>query len=176
MDQKVASITFMMRGAWVRRYHTEPRIQEETVGHHSHGVAAILIILYPDASTNLLKAAIVHDLEEKMTGDMPAPAKREMGVRQVFEEYGQRLRRAAGLAIPPLTEMEEVMLKFADCLHGALSSLREMEIGNRYASEPFHNFVKYMNAMRPKLGPMELGLIHWVCHQAMKCDWAEDGR
>ena len=58
-------LEFILAGTEVTRYHTVRTLVQETVGHHSHGVAMLCLFLAPDASANLLKAALVHDLAEQ---------------------------------------------------------------------------------------------------------------
>ena len=70
------TLEFIATGAEVTRYHTVFTINKETVGHHSHGVAMMVLMIKPDASASLLKAALCHDLSEQVVGDIPSPAKR----------------------------------------------------------------------------------------------------
>ena len=74
------TLEFLLAGAEVLRYHTVQTLQRETVGHHSHGVACLVLLLDPQASARLLRAALLHDLAEQCTGDIPSAAKREYGI------------------------------------------------------------------------------------------------
>lgn len=69
------SLEFMWRGGYTTRYHTERTLREDTVGHHSFNVAAIVMYVRPDASAALLRAALLHDVAEHVLGDIPAPVK-----------------------------------------------------------------------------------------------------
>jgi 5'-deoxynucleotidase YfbR-like HD superfamily hydrolase len=166
MTGKIEAIQFAFEGGLVHRYHTIFRIREESVGLHSHGVAAIISILHADCSANLLKACIFHDLEEKVTGDMPADAKRKMQLRNIFKEYGKDVIKNAGIDMPPLTEWEEIRLKYADYIQGCLSCIYEMKAGNTHVSVPLKNFISYLNDMRPFLEKEEIQILDWICWQA----------
>jgi 5'-deoxynucleotidase YfbR-like HD superfamily hydrolase len=136
----------------VRRFHTTHRIQEETVGHHSANVCAILLRLQPDVSRSLLVAALFHDVAEVYTGDVPAPFKWDNphmaeGLKQGELDYFKRHK------IPAPTEWEEMhdedlaLLKLADMLELVLSSMEEINRGNLYAAELVANGQDYIEAM-----------------------------
>ncbi len=135
-------INFLRVGADVKRFHTLFTIQQETVGHHSHGVALICLLLEPRASVQLLTAALLHDLSEQATGDIPSPAKRLCGVAQQVTTLENQVMAEAGFVMPHLYIHEERVLKLADIAHGALFCKREMRLGN---SEMSHVFANYMN-------------------------------
>ena len=66
------TLDFILNGSEVKRFHTLTTHQLETVGHHSHGVACLTLMLNPDASRELIIAALFHDLAEQHTGDVDA--------------------------------------------------------------------------------------------------------
>lgn len=141
------AIGFIVGGGEVRRYHTMFTIQQETVGHHSHAVACLVLLLNPEARRELLMAALYHDLAEQHTGDIPSPAKREYGIGEQVADLEMRLINAAGLTWPDLYESEERVLKLADLAHGALSCAREMSLGNRRMEAVFNRFMGYAKNM-----------------------------
>lgn len=59
------------------RYHAHPFMAKhgQTNADHSWGVVMLIIMLHPDPSVNLLKAAATHDIAERWVGDMPGPFK-----------------------------------------------------------------------------------------------------
>jgi 5'-deoxynucleotidase YfbR-like HD superfamily hydrolase len=142
------SIKFITGGSEVNRYHTMFTIQKETVGHHSHGVACLVLALNPDASRELLISALYHDLAEQHTGDIPSPAKRDYGIGDQVSELEERLVKSAGLHWPTLSEAEKRVLKLADLAHGALFCLREMSLGNQRMVEVYERFINYAVQMR----------------------------
>jgi 5'-deoxynucleotidase YfbR-like HD superfamily hydrolase len=147
------SILYLMRGAAVQRYHASPTLIPETVGHHSHGVATLLNLIYPDASKELLVAGLHHDLAEQYTGDIPAPAKREMGIRDAVQKYESEKNAAAGFPDPVLTPEDLWRLKFIDSAHGALFCLEELECGNRRMWDTFRVYMSYLSELLERKGP-----------------------
>lgn len=150
------TLEFVQAGADVKRFHTRLTLQNETVGHHSHGVAMLCLILNPFASHSLLKAALIHDLAEHITGDLPSPAKREYGIGEQVSALEERLLVSVNLVPPYLLEVEERTLKLADIFQGMLFCAREISLGNSRMREVFDNYVSYANKMSPVGKELEL--------------------
>lgn len=131
-------------------------LREETVGHHSHGVAMLCVLLCPSVSADLLKAALMHDLAEQITGDIPSPAKREYYHGGNFDELERRLINESGLKFPSLTDYEKRILKLADIAHGALFCVRELELGNRRMRTVLRRYQQYAESMQLSLHELEL--------------------
>jgi 5'-deoxynucleotidase YfbR-like HD superfamily hydrolase len=53
-------------------------IGEQTVGAHSFGVLSLLLILHPNPTLTLIKAAAWHDMAEQEIGDVPSPVLRRV--------------------------------------------------------------------------------------------------
>lgn len=141
------TLDFITAGAEVVRYHTVTTLQRETVGHHSHGVACLVLLLEPEAPRSLLMAALFHDLAEHQTGDIPSPAKREYGIGEQVDRLERRLMQEAGIAYPALGSQDARTLKLADIAHGALFCLREMSLGNRRMSLVYDRYMSYAHQM-----------------------------
>ena len=137
------NICMVRRFGGTRRFHAERFVgPPETVFHHSASVALILMMTEPERCTaNLLKAAICHDLEEGLTGDIPAPAKWASG--NVFEELEHRIREFYKIPHPELTEEELQLLKAADFLDCSLTCLDQRMMGNRFIDNVFENLDRY---------------------------------
>ena len=134
-------------GLAVRRFHTSPRIQTETNGHHSANVAAIILRIDPECRRELLIAALIHDVAEVYTGDVPAPFKWENpNAKQSLADGEYAYFYKHGIPNPDelLTPEEEQLLKFADMLDLVLSSLEELGRGNRYARQLIENGQRYL--------------------------------
>jgi 5'-deoxynucleotidase YfbR-like HD superfamily hydrolase len=140
-------LEFMFNGAAVKRYHTVNTLMSETVGHHSHGVAMICYILDPECRKYVLEAALLHDLAEHITGDIPAPAKRQYGIGDQVNELEGRLLNSAELSIPILTNEEKRTLKLADIAQGAMFCANEMRMGNMMMSDVFDRYLRYAEDM-----------------------------
>jgi hypothetical protein len=98
----------------VARYHTTYGINQ-SLADHQWGVAAFILRHNPDASRNLIVAALFHDGPEFIAGDCPGPSKR------FFPEHARsqaNIERLAGIIMgfptPPLTKEEGLWLKLAD--------------------------------------------------------------
>lgn len=142
------TLEFIMAGSEVKRYHTVTTLREETVGHHSHGVAMLCMVLTDyKASAQLLESALMHDLAEAVTGDIPSPAKREYGIGDQVSALEFRLLRDAGLPVYALNQTEERILKLADIAQGALFCLREISMGNSKMRIVLDRYMAYADSM-----------------------------
>jgi 5'-deoxynucleotidase YfbR-like HD superfamily hydrolase len=165
-------LNFMWRGGYTERYHTWPTLLKDTVGHHSYNVACIIMHLRPDCSVALLKAALLHDVAEHRTGDMPAPIKRalpdyielekqhdlvagaravivgSMSFRQVYGDYEILVAAASGVSIDQSLSPEETwVLKLADSMDGMRFCIQERRMGNQGIAEVFENFRGYVGEL-----------------------------
>lgn len=142
---EMRDIDFMWNGGETRRYHGFRMLMEDTVGHHSFNVACIIMKVRPNASVQLLRAALKHDIAEHKVGDMPAPSKRAapdypagsaapetVTFRDWFGMYESATAMEHGVQIDEdLTDEERWVLKFADSLDGMRFCINEMLLGNR---------------------------------------------
>ncbi len=141
-------LEFITRGAEVRRYHTVNTLVTETVGHHSHGVALICLLLDPGCSRQLLVSALAHDLAEQRVGDIPSPSKRALGFADKLEALEDEiLAQELGALWLPLTSVERRILKLADIAQGALKCLREMEMGNSCMRIVYERYMSYAEGL-----------------------------
>lgn len=149
-------LQFISEGGSVIRYHTRPGIKPDTDAHHSHGVAMLCSILAGSsgetgctlASVNLLMAALTHDLAEQKVGDMSAPAKRALGIRDLLQDFESDELKAYWLDYNQhLTEDEAVILKLADCFDGMLYCCRELALGNRNALLIWRRYCTYVTSI-----------------------------
>jgi 5'-deoxynucleotidase YfbR-like HD superfamily hydrolase len=130
-------------GAHTRRFHTVNTIQNNSVGHHSFGVALLcFLIAGGNPSKQLLMAALTHDIGEQFTGDMPAPAKRAMGIRESFGAVEEEALNALGLSFPT-DQNDTYILKLADALDGMLFCITERTLGNVGIERAYNNFRGY---------------------------------
>jgi 5'-deoxynucleotidase YfbR-like HD superfamily hydrolase len=140
-------INFLLAGANVRRYHTVNTIATETVGHHSHQVAALVFLLDEHPSVDLVYSALTHDLAEHVTGDVPAPSKREFGISDQFNRLEEKLLQSSGWNGNTLDPQDARTLKLADIAQGALFCVEEMQRGNRLMKVVFDRYIGYAESM-----------------------------
>lgn len=117
-------------GTMVKRFHTMPMVQENTVGQHSHGVAMLCWLIAGAPSATLLMAALSHDLAEQYVGDVPSPSKKALGVGKALGDIEDSLLATVGMSFE-VSEEEAIILKLADCFDGMLTCARERMLGNR---------------------------------------------
>lgn len=140
-------LNFFIDGSKVKRYHTVETLKEETVGHHSHGVAMLCIFLAGEPSAELLKAALLHDLAEHQLGDIPSPAKRAYGIGEQVSHLEDQLMQSVGLPMPILTPAEARTLKLADIAQGALFCANEVMLGNVRMGKVLDRYMSYAEDM-----------------------------
>ena len=141
-------INEIRKGMAVKRFHTSTRLQEETVGHHSANVCAIILRLNPKCSKNLLVRALMHDVPEAYTGDTPATFKWDNPSAKVAIESGERLYiNNTGIPNPPISPADTILLKTADMVDLVLSCVEESNRGNKYAIEIARNGIQYLKDM-----------------------------
>lgn len=111
----------IFKSGFVRRWHSNWELADTTdrIAEHGARVARILMAWHPEPSFDLIRAALIHDDGESVTGDMSAPAKRLNPViaaeleaiegRAVLNLWGRG-------AYSRLSESELEWLKFADRL------------------------------------------------------------
>ena len=144
-------ILFLRKGAETERFHTVRRIHSETVGHHSFGVAWFCILLHPvQPSSDLLIAALSHDVAEHEVGDLPAPTKRQLHLREAFAQIENSFILQMSLPNPKLNEEEQRILQFADVFDGMMSCVRERQFGNQTIEICYRNFSSYAEELNPQ--------------------------
>lgn len=106
-----------------QRFHSNPHLAHigQTNAEHCHGVASIIALLHPEASANLLRAALWHDAGERWAGDLPSPFKEDFpDIARQHRWAEQRLALRAAPLEPMLSPNEEAWLKLADALEAVL--------------------------------------------------------
>lgn len=117
----------------VKRYHQFRLLHEETVAEHSFNVVNLVLILTNGtASAALLVAAITHDMGEYVSGDIPAPVKRGLGIdaQAILEILENTGLSSIHHNLAPITTEETFTLKVADYLDGLLKCREEIRLGN----------------------------------------------
>jgi 5'-deoxynucleotidase YfbR-like HD superfamily hydrolase len=144
------------RAALVKRWHTWPVLREQTLAAHSHGVAMLVWQVYPEASAGLLMAALVHDLAEVSTGDVPAHVKwANPEMTAMLEAMEQKWLEKQALDFK-LSTVEQTILKFCDSFELLMFALEEFNMGNQNMREVIHNVV---GRLRPIAGVTDVSRI-----------------
>lgn len=144
------------RSGRVKRYHSQPVVHVQSVGEHTYGVLWLVVLLSGYASQPLLLAALMHDAPEYHTGDIPAPSKRQAGVKAMFDSMEDGVFKGLSLEYPALSEADARTLKMADILEGALFCAWELNRGNREIHECLHNYISYAESLTPEGTALEI--------------------
>ena len=138
-------------GAAVKRYHTVNMLVEETVGHHSANVAILCILLSEQKpSVNLLMAALLHDMAEQYTGDIPATAKWASDeLKAALDKMEYEAHTESVMAVPGLDAEERLILKQADMLDLCFKCMEEITMGNRGAMPMLRRGLAYLQNNHP---------------------------
>lgn len=149
------------RASGIRRFHTLPMLFQDSVGQHSGGVAFLVMYLmegvFPKEEIyRYMCAALVHDLAEFKTGDIPSPTKNALGRADlsvmertyvVESDPAGALRHAFSDA-----EIGDGFLSLADALDGLVRCALEMRAGNACFRAAFHNYRTYVTERTRQLG------------------------
>ncbi len=138
------------------------------MGHHSASVCAILLRLDPSVSRELLVTALMHDVAEVYTGDIPYPFKRDNDrARDYIVEAEEEWMNEHDIPDPEISPEEYQLLRLADMVDLVLSSLEEVGKGNVYAKQLVVNgeiFLKTMDIW-PKYEEAVTHMIYEVREQ-----------
>lgn len=147
----IENLANALQAGEVRRYHTELVLIPQNVAQHSLNIQLILIWMYEGwPPTALMCAAVMHDMGERWTGDLPAPTKRadpEMKAKMDALEESAVMAYLNPVHMPSPSPSSAWALKFADCAEGALYCLREVKLGNRTLAHVLRNYLAYMEGL-----------------------------
>lgn len=104
----------------VRRWHTHHGLDQNNADH-SWGVAMILLKIHPSPSLELIKAALLHDCAEYLTGDTPGYAKANSPqLKAELDKLEGAASIALGLELPVLEGVDHHWLSLADAIEAIL--------------------------------------------------------
>ena len=101
-----------LRAGGVCRWHTTPEIPPQNVAAHSWGVAVICMYLGEGdfCGGNAAANALIHDIAEFFTGDIPAPFRAQIENTEAFKaveaEFSDRLFMYRP-EVPPITQLAD---------------------------------------------------------------------
>lgn len=142
----IHKIRAVLEGGKTERTHTTPHHGSYSVAEHSWGVVTLLAILHPNPSRDLILAGLWHDVHERWTGDIPAPAKWCLG-KVVVDEL-KRFENAIESSLEinfDLSTEDLKWLKVCDMLEFWLWSVDQIALGNQNANEGRKNAVYWFN-------------------------------
>lgn len=147
MSKEFDHLRNRLRSGGTMRYHTHAArmIKTQDVAQHSFNVVWLAMALtHGRLSRDGVLAALEHDAAEHWTGDLPAPTKRALGIREQFAEFelATMVHEFGGAAAAP-NLLETIVLKLADAMEGALFCTHEIAMGNRLMRGILENFISY---------------------------------
>lgn len=113
-DHRVVGIHPIYRSGSVQRWHANPDVPAQTLADHQGRVAQIILFFWPDASAELIYAALHHDCGELYVGDIPKPF-RSKNTTIGFAVWQAEKQSRVKMGIRPIDE-KHPHLRFADRL------------------------------------------------------------
>lgn len=128
---KLSEYWTVYRAGKVNRIHTEPGLHQENLAEHSHGVAMCLVLLHPNPHGQLLKAALLHDLGEYKSGDIPSTTKSATPeMAKICDDLQTQFFADLQIPVPELHPQDELALIIADKFDFAMWAYYEFLRGN----------------------------------------------
>lgn len=145
---KVMLVLATREGGATERCHGTPHHGSYSVGLHSYNAVSLLLRLHPGPSIELVKALMWHDVVERWTGDVPAPAKwAHEGLRNALTELEETLERHWDIK-QPLTKTEGLWLHWCDLMEFYMWTEEQLALGNRNVSSAQGRVLERLDAFR----------------------------
>jgi 5'-deoxynucleotidase YfbR-like HD superfamily hydrolase len=118
----------------VKRYHTWPTIQNQTVGEHCWQVALVYQQIWGELSSPVERFIRLHDAAELVTGDIPFPTKsKNPDLKTAIEAVEFKALEAMDLYVPVLHPDVKRRIKICDLFEMMLFGMVERQLGNLLA-------------------------------------------
>ncbi len=122
-------------GGQVQRAHTMQYDGPYNVAIHSYNALSLLLLLYPKTpSLGLIRAVMWHDVPERWTGDIPAPAKwASPKLKELLDKLEEKILKELGLEdlFKNLSQEELNWLNAVDLLELWIWSKEQIHHGNK---------------------------------------------
>lgn len=129
------------RAGQVRRYHTLPTLQQQTVADHSWHVLRIYMEIWGHPEGRMTAWILHHDSAEHLVGDVPFGAKEripDLGYRLAQQEE-EIIMRSVAACSRFLEDWERWRLKACDLLEMVEFGCEEARLGNQYGRDIAEN-------------------------------------
>lgn len=156
-------------GHIVRLHTVRGANARQTIAAHSWGVAMLVMAVAPTNNAAMVRAALLHDVPEIETGDIPAPAKwhnedLSAALRRMEDEFLDRY----GLHVE-LTPAEEKIVKWCDTAELVLHSLECVEDGNDAMIAVLHNAMVFLRNIPRSTAEMN-EVYEWINEKVIACE------
>ncbi len=156
-------------GGNVIRNHTSITLLHQTIAQHSFNMCCIVLEMSGgEASRELLKACLYHDLSEQHIGDTPSPAKWDSpDLHAALHELQEVFDAEWGLNCDLSIEEKEI-LHFADTLEFLQYCVEERKLGNIGIKKIYNRCLKVMKRYDIlEINPQARDLLKEVRDEAM---------
>lgn len=134
---RLDSLKMIMQSSNVKRYHIQPIIGEQNIAHHSWRLVMLLYYTVVNPSPALIKAALLHDVAEIITGDTPYTAKKlSLDLKRALDAMEQKFYKDFELEVD-LHEPEKMSLKICDMLELIWFCREQIDFGNAFMANMF---------------------------------------
>ena len=149
----MTSAALWYRASGIRRFHILPMTFPDYVGQHSGGVAFLTYYLLHDSAPaeqtlEAVSAALMHDLAEYKTGDIPSPTKKVLDTEYLHKMERNYLREEATDSLLGATLFRHRVIhdivSLADALDGLVRCALELRSGNRCFESAYENYKEYV--------------------------------
>jgi len=137
------NINTILNSGDVVRFHNHSGIDKQRNSEHQWGVALVLNYIYPNASKELILAAMTHDAAEYYTGDVPFPVKKDHPELSHLLRKIEKQWEACNDVYFDYSQIEELALKVSDTLEGMKYCIKQVRLGNINAKRPFRKWSQF---------------------------------
>lgn len=119
----------------VKRYHTWPTTQSQTVAEHTWHVMRIWFSIFGPLPPQISTVLLWHDCGEIVTGDLPYPFKaKNPDVKALLDRWEAVTVRDMAGELPTLDEYERMKLKLCDLMEMHEFGRLELALGNKFGT------------------------------------------
>lgn len=144
MWQRVLAVR---EGGYVQRVHTMPHLSHYNVAQHAWNATALLLLLHPDPSLDLIKHVMFHDVAERWIGDLPYPARKEHAALGAAESSALAAVDQVLDICDSLSVTENYWLDALDMLEFFMWCNDELSLGNQFVRGSRKNAMTAMTQM-----------------------------
>lgn len=165
-----------MAGA-VKRYHTWPVLNQQTVADHTWHVMRICFQLWgplpPEVSTYILW----HDAPEIVTGDLPFPIKRDTPeLAEILNVIDDETRAATGWPSPEVLPLWKKRIKLCDLIEMHEYGWVELRQGNKFALPIINDTRTAIDKLSAELGPEDEQAVLRFMREVKRAGSFDDAR
>ncbi len=114
-DKMAKSFYNIYMSGWQTRWGGHPRKLPESLSHHEHHVAILMVLLFRDLTMNEIITALLHDMVEGWLGDANAKVKAQYPeFNENYTKFENQIGRDWGFDITKLSPKEHDRFKVAD--------------------------------------------------------------